>query len=124
MGETLLGREARPFATIVRRSGSDTAIQDGAVSLDGRVFGTYLHGIFDNHSFRSAFLNSLRREKGLPLSAGEAPAGDPFELLADHLERHLDMERLLAICGIANTGTRPVNVGGNLLSDAVLTQVP
>ncbi len=103
MGETLLGREARPFATIVSRSGRETTIQDGAVSLDGRVFGTYLHGIFDNHGFRNAFLNRLRREKGLPQPADEAPAGDPFELLADHLERHLDMERLLTICGLGDT---------------------
>ena len=27
---------------------------------------------------------------------------DPFDLLAAHLERHVDMERLLAICGLAN----------------------
>ncbi len=124
MGETVLGREARPFATIVRRSGSETAIEDGAVSQDGRVFGTYLHGIFDNKSFRSAFLNKLRREKGLPQFDGDASVGsDPFELLADHLEQHLNMERLLAICGISPTGTNPV-VGDNPVADAVPMRVP
>jgi adenosylcobyric acid synthase len=100
MGETLLGRAARPFATIVSRSGNKVEIQDGAVSLDGRVFGTYLHGIFDNAPFRNAFLNRLRREKGLREQDGDRAAGDPFDLLAEHLERHLDMERLMAICGL------------------------
>ena len=100
MGETALGPGAQPFAQLVRRSGSDVAIPDGAVSSDGRVFGTYLHGIFDNHGFRTAFLNRIRREKGLPTQSAESRVEDPFDLLAEHLERHLDMESLLRICGI------------------------
>jgi adenosylcobyric acid synthase len=101
MGETVVGPGSRPFATVVARSGRETTVADGAVSPDGRVFGTYLHGIFDNAPFRTAFLNRLRAAKGLPLSpAPVEPAADPFELLADHLERHLDVERLLALCGL------------------------
>jgi len=100
MGETALGPGAQPFAQLVRRSGSDVAIPDGAVSSDGRVFGTYLHGIFDNHGFRTAFLNRIRREKGLPTQSAESRVEDPFDLLAEHLERHLDIESLLRICGI------------------------
>jgi adenosylcobyric acid synthase len=100
MGETVPGPGAKPFAQLVRRSGMDVAIPDGAVSPDGRVFGAYLHGIFDNHGFRTAFLNRIRREKGLPMQSAENRVEDPFDLLAEHLERHLDMERLLRICGI------------------------
>jgi adenosylcobyric acid synthase len=100
MGETTLGQDARPFATIIRRSGREVKISDGAVSPDGRVFGTYLHGIFDNDGFRNGFLNRLRMGKGLtPKSAAPAQA-DPLDLLAEHLERHLDMVKLLAICGM------------------------
>ena len=33
--------------------------RDGAISQDGRVFGTYLHGIFTSDAFRAAFLNEL-----------------------------------------------------------------
>jgi adenosylcobyric acid synthase len=76
------------------------AVPDGAVSPDGRVLGTYLHGIFDNHGFRTAFLNRIRREKGLPLQSEDNMVEDPFDLLAQHLERHLDMKRLFEICGI------------------------
>jgi adenosylcobyric acid synthase len=100
MGETIVGPKTRPFATITRRSGREVEISDGAVSPDGRVFGTYLHGIFDNDGFRIAFLNRLRLEKGLrPLNAALVRP-DPFDLLAEHLERHLDMAKLLTICGI------------------------
>ena len=100
MGETRVGPGSLPFATVTRRSGREVAVADGAVSPDGRVFGTYLHGIFDNDGFRTAFLNRLRRGKGVAEREVATAAPDPFDLLADHLERHLDMERLLAVCGV------------------------
>ncbi len=100
MGNTTLGPAARPFAELKRRSGGDGAVSDGAVCADGRVFGTYLHGLFDSHGFRTAFLNRIRQDKGLPTVSADCRRDDPFDLLADHLERHLDMERLLRICGI------------------------
>jgi adenosylcobyric acid synthase len=104
MGRTTLGPSAQPFAELKRRSGGDGAISDGAVSADCRVFGTYLHGLFDNHGFRAAFLNRIRTEKGLPTASTDCRLDDPFDLLAEHLERYLDMERLFRICGIDSTG--------------------
>jgi len=101
MGETMLGPGVQPFSRIVSRSGEEVEVQDGAVTRDGRIFGTYLHGIFQNGPFRAAFLNRLRRGKGLAERAA-AEADDPFDKLAAHLEQHLDMERLLAICGVGN----------------------
>ncbi len=100
MGSTTLGSTAKPFAQLLRRSGNEVALLDGAVSADARIFGTYLHGIFDNHGFRTAYLNRIRREKGLPASSIDCKTEDPFDLLAEHLERHLDLERLLRVCGI------------------------
>jgi adenosylcobyric acid synthase len=102
MGETLVGEGSRSFAFISSRSGNPVKVRDGAVSPDGRVFGTYLHGIFDNAPFRAAYLNRIRKDKGLPLPVTEGAMDDPFDLLATHLEKHLDMERVLAICGLEN----------------------
>ena len=99
MGETVLGPGARPFAAIDTRSGSAAGVGDGAVSPDGRVFGTYLHGIFDNHGFRTSLLNRIRRDKGMPEQAEVVPPSDPFDLLATHMEQHLDMARIFEICG-------------------------
>jgi adenosylcobyric acid synthase len=72
----------------------------GAVSADGRVCGTYLHGLFDEAAFRTAFLNRLRAAAGLP-ARPPAVRGSEIERLADHVEAHLDMARLDAIVGLA-----------------------
>src|SRR6185369_5079205 len=56
MGETILGPAAQPFAHIIRRSGEELEVLDGAVTKDGRIFGTYLHGLFHNDQFRAAYL--------------------------------------------------------------------
>jgi adenosylcobyric acid synthase len=100
MGETILGRNAHPFARITRRSGVDVEVIDGAVSPDGRVFGTYLHGILDNESFRTALVNRFRKQKGLEIRKEGESRPDPFDRLAAHLEAHLNMPKLLALCGL------------------------
>ncbi|MBJ6725420.1 cobyric acid synthase [Geomonas sp. Red875] len=99
MGETTLGPHAAPFATLAERSGAAVTLGDGAVSEDGRVFGTYLHGIFDNHGFRTALLNRLRRARGVAEREATVAGTDPLDQLADHLEKHLDLERIFTICG-------------------------
>ena len=102
MGETILGRSAHPFARITRRSGVDVEVIDGAVSPDGRVFGTYLHGILDNDSFRTALVNRFRKQKGLEIRKEGESRPDPFDRLAAHLRAHLDMPKLLALCGLSS----------------------
>jgi adenosylcobyric acid synthase len=102
MGATTPIGSSQPFARIIQRGAAQVAVEDGAVSPDARIFGTYLHGIFDNARFREAYLNRIRRDKGLPLrhDTHEQDHGDPFEKLADHLEQHLDIPLLLDICGL------------------------
>jgi adenosylcobyric acid synthase len=67
---------------------------DGAVSGDGRIMGTYAHGIFASDAFRHAFLNSLRARADSGL-AYESQVDRVLDALADHLERHLDTNRIL-----------------------------
>lgn len=107
MGETTLGRGVRPFSRIFRRGDASVAIEDGAVSPDGRIFGTYLHGLFENSRFREMYLNSIRLEKGMPLGCGaqKQPQHDPFDQLAEQFEKHLDMPRILEICGLGSDAT-------------------
>ncbi|GFE60284.1 cobyric acid synthase [Geobacter sp. AOG2] len=102
MGATTPIGPAAPFARISRRGADPVAVEDGAVSPDARVFGTYLHGLFENARFREAYLNRIRRDKGLPVRHDnhERDHGDPFDRLADHLERHLDIPLMLDICGL------------------------
>ena len=70
---------------------------DGAVRQDGRVWGTYIHGLFDQPSFRRAWLNRLRIRKGLPaldLACSQRvneKRRDALDRWADHVEEHLDL---------------------------------
>ncbi len=66
MGVTHLGPRMRPLFEIVERNGQLCSVKDGAMNPDGNIWGTYLHGIFDNDDFRHTFLNDLRGKKGLP----------------------------------------------------------
>lgn len=57
----------QPFSIITNRNGKRVSIRDGAVSSNGKVWGTYIHGLFDSDRFRTDFLNEIRNDKGLPL---------------------------------------------------------
>lgn len=68
---------------------------EGASSPDGRVQGSYLHGLFASDPFRAAFLASLgSTASGLGYEAG---VDATLDALADHMERHLDCDGLLAL---------------------------
>ncbi|MBT6226934.1 MAG: cobyric acid synthase, partial [Candidatus Scalindua sp.] len=71
MGETELLNGTAPFLKILERSDKEVSMDDGAVSSDGNVIGTYLHGIFDNNEFRLELINKLRKNKGLSTMLAE-----------------------------------------------------
>ncbi|WP_246154653.1 cobyric acid synthase [Methylobacterium oryzihabitans] len=68
---------------------------DGAVSADGLVCGTYVHGLFADDRQRALWLGRL----GAPVSGAsyEAEIDRVLDGLAGHLEAHVDCDRLLAI---------------------------
>lgn len=84
---------ARPFA-VIAAAGEPDAHPDGALSADGRVMGTYVHGLFASDSFRRAFLASLGAKAGL---AYAATVDATLDRLAAHLAAALDTDRLLAL---------------------------
>ena len=79
---------ARPFAHVDDRP-------EGALSPDGRVMGSYLHGMFSDDAFRAAFLLDLGISA--PLRSHAAEVETTLDTLAAHLERHLDVDGLLAL---------------------------
>lgn len=102
MGHTTPLEKSNPFTIISSRGENPVNVEDGFVSPDSRIIGTYIHGLFDNESFRTAYLDAIRIEKGLEKLSGHIRpcAPDPFDLLADHLEKHLDISKLMQICGL------------------------
>jgi adenosylcobyric acid synthase len=79
---------ARPFAEVDGRA-------EGAMSADGRVVGSYLHGMFRDDGFRAAWLAGFDVVAG---SGGyDAGVERTLDALADHFEAHLDVAGLLAL---------------------------
>ena len=67
---------------------------EGAMRADGRVFGSYVHGLFAADGFRAAFLKRLRGDWESS-TAFEHGVEHALDALADHLEKHLDLDGLL-----------------------------
>lgn len=102
-GQVTLGKQAQSLLKITHRSGVPTSIEDGAATREGLIFGTHLHGLFDNTELLLDWINFLRSLKGLePLTSGQLPLhkGDKYDKLADVVRQHLDMEKLYSIMGL------------------------
>jgi adenosylcobyric acid synthase len=67
---------------------------DGATSADGRVQGTYVHGLFASDEFRRAWLADFSVASSL---AYDTTVERAIDALADHLDAHLDINAILAI---------------------------
>jgi adenosylcobyric acid synthase len=89
MGVTVGADCARPFARL------DGGAAEGAVSADGRVFGTYIHGLFADDRQRAAWL--ARLSAGAPGLCYDDVIEQTLDRLAAHLETHLDLDRLLKL---------------------------
>ena len=87
VGVTVGPDTAQPMLMLL--SGSD-----GAVSGDGSVSGSYVHGLFSSDAFRTAFLQRLR-PAAREAMAYEAGIDATLDALADHLEAHLDLEAMI-----------------------------
>lgn len=89
MGVTGGTDRARPFARLADGS------PEGAISADGRVLGTYIHGLFADDRQRAAWL--ARFSAGPAHVAYDSSIERVLDALAAHLAAHLDLERLLRL---------------------------
>ncbi|MEX0502290.1 cobyric acid synthase [Alphaproteobacteria bacterium LSUCC0719] len=97
MGRTDGADCARPLLDIDGRG-------DGAVSEDGLVIGTYVHGIFADDGFRRAFLGRLAGRRGRVGGFGEVDFAGRVDTVLDdlaaHMAAHLDLEAFGRIAGL------------------------
>jgi len=89
MGVTAGADCARSFARL-----ADGA-PEGAISADGRVFGTYIHGLFADDRQRAAWLGRL--SAGASAVSYDDLIEQTLDRLAAHLDAHLDLDRLLSL---------------------------
>jgi len=78
----------RPFAFV-----DGTA--EGAISADGRVQGSYLHGLFSSDEFRRAYLARLGVTASDDSYRGRVESA--LDALAEHMENHLDVSGIFAL---------------------------
>ena len=102
MGRTRpLRSSGEPFLKI-HSPGDRKTWTDGWAINSGQILGTYVHGILDSPGFRGAFLNLLRRAKGLKekvSSQRRLSRFHQYDQLADHFEAHCDVEKILTYLG-------------------------
>lgn len=80
----------RPFARI-------HSAAEGARTPDGRVEGSYLHGLFTDDRFRGAWLGHMGVDAGVVRYGTRVES--TLDALAAHMEQHLDVAGLLALAG-------------------------
>ncbi|WP_087461776.1 cobyric acid synthase [Oleiphilus messinensis] len=81
--------------------------EDGLISKDNQVFGTYLHGIFDQPDALQAILNwcGLQPETRVDINTLREQS---IDRLADSMEQHLDMGKILQMLGMSKSCLRPL----------------
>jgi adenosylcobyric acid synthase len=105
MGQSRPLGSATPLLEISERNSRPARVQDGLVSEDGRVWGTYLHGLFDNDSLRHRLISRfLRGDDLVPakerLRSFHHWKEEQYNKLATHLRNHLDLSSIYKIIGL------------------------
>jgi adenosylcobyric acid synthase len=104
MGITEHGPNALPLIRILSKNQIRVDSLDGAARSDGRVWGTYFHGLFDTPGFRHSFLKAICTnynpgEKDRDHGSASNFKDHQYDLLAEHFRAHLDMDKLFKIVG-------------------------
>ncbi len=105
-GRTSLQGTAESLLQVTQTDGREYA--DGFIADHGRVWGSYMHGIFDDDSFRTAYLGWLRKQAASGRQSSQAAAPgisykqrkeDGLNALADLLSLSLDMKMIDQLAG-------------------------
>ncbi|MDD5495760.1 MAG: cobyric acid synthase [Candidatus Omnitrophica bacterium] len=98
-GRTNFTSAAMPRFKVSKVLGKKVKRDDGARTRDGRCWGTYIHGIFDNDGFRRHFLNNLRKKKGWPAreSGARYDVDREIDKLAGLVRKNINLDLLYKI---------------------------
>ena len=107
MGITKRNENSNNFVTVKQKLEQKVNYQVGSVNKECNVFGTYLHGIFDDIDFTRTILNNIRKMKNLePIESNVKSfkefKNQQYDKLADYLREHLDMEKIYEIMSESN----------------------
>jgi adenosylcobyric acid synthase len=93
MGQTEGANIAYAFE-LIERSSQPSAASDGFLSADGRVLGTYIHGLFHNDRLRRAILGELAARKGRTFASRPVnfSVDEQYNRLAAHVRNNMNMD--------------------------------
>lgn len=94
-GDSRVSEGTARFGEIIARGGRTVRIPDGAAVADGSAWGTYLHGLFENDSFRHSWLRGLGWSGAL--AATTALRNREYDRLADAVEEAVDWRAVEAL---------------------------
>lgn len=104
MGRTTLPKDigiensdAPGLLNVTERNRQSCHDHDGAVSENGRVMGTYMHGFFDSPAILKKWLSCLGLDELETPDESAMQARDrQYDLLAQHFETHVDLDALIS----------------------------
>ena len=113
IGTTIVSQDACAFASLDAGLDADQsdrpAALDGCVSRDSRIFGTYLHGLFDHDEFRHGFIAAARCFHRLSpasvLDSWSAKRQASFDHLANSVRASVDIAALFSWVDLPYPGT-------------------
>ena len=94
-GETRIRAGTAPFGEIIERNGRPVSISDGAAAEDGSVWGSYVHGLFENDGFRHRWLRGLGWSGAVTETRALRERG--YDRLADAVEEAVDWTAVEAL---------------------------
>jgi adenosylcobyric acid synthase len=97
MGQTTRKGE-NPLFEITHRDHHPCRDEDGCVSADSKMMGTYIHGLFDNPSILKSWLNHIGLD-GIDVSdiGGIEARNRQYDLLAEHFQKYVDVDRIIKL---------------------------
>ncbi len=106
MGTTEYKAGCIPFIEVNKSLEGSHEYVGGVMNKEGNVFGTYIHGIFDNMEFTVGFINNIRKRKGLDkINYDKSMEFNEYkemqyDKLAEILRSSLDIGKIYEIVGI------------------------
>ncbi|NOY54329.1 MAG: cobyric acid synthase [Deltaproteobacteria bacterium] len=103
MGRSVATGRCRSLFRIIERNGRPVNDEEGWINGSGNLWGSYLHGIFENASFTRWFLSGLKKNNDV--AAGGQDYGSrkeaAFDRLAGLFREHVDLEAIRNMAGLA-----------------------
>jgi adenosylcobyric acid synthase len=97
MGQTTRDN-GRPLFDIIARNNTACNDEDGCLSRNSRIMGTYIHGLFNNHAIAKSWLDHIGLDGvEIPELDGLDARDKEYDLLADYFEKYIDTQSIFDI---------------------------